>query len=206
MADTAPTMKSSVSNVAAELANTFKKVSTWIEEAGGIRPFVHELPFWKIEELIQSVVTDDPEVMMILELVRFLTDVTLPIDDKMKELSQQVTCNWMSHSVNLFTPRFMYDFSGSSYFELLAQIEKPTPKEIISAWLSDLRNGLYPVCRNLVVCHFDDFLGNFANDREYAQGMAQLLIDNDLIGEFRAVPSAMIELARLSRVSMYLPK
>lgn len=188
------------------LTKIFGLLGIWLEEANGMKGFLYEWPLFEIEERIQSIVTKDPEVKMVLLLIRFLRDATMEIDDELKTLSKQVTCNWLSHSTYLFTPRFMYSFTGSRYFKLFAEIEKPTPKEIISAWLADLRGGLYPVCRNVVVSHFDDFLGNFANEKQYAQGMAQLLTENDLVAQFRVVPDAMISLARLNGVSMYLPK
>lgn len=166
------------------LAAVFCQFGQLIKAHGGVKALMN-LSIADYNEMTDAIECDDFEKRTIIQLIRFMRDPTIDIDDVLQELIDLAEVEdfaMLFASERIFTPRYMNEMRGSAYFELYANNINPTEVEIVRSWLTDLRNGLY------LIHMYDLDIDNVVHE---------VIAANDLTGLLQSIPSSMIELAEL---------
>lgn len=156
----------------------------------------------RFNKLFGDVEYDDASVEQVINSLRFLRNPTLDIDSLYEETSTKIDEHWISFTPDqLFTERYMKDFKGSVYFDLLSEKRQPAGHEVLEAWFTDLKNGLYND-RSYVHAIFDCDGANLSG-HQGDLAFAELIIEYHLVEQLYAIPRTMLARAHLWTV-MYI--
>ena len=152
----------------------------------------------EFRRLFANIKCEDTEVQYISQELLLTRQPTHDIETAYKKFLDQTDVYWTSvHPGKMFTPRFMQGFVGSAYYESFATDEEASsPRDIVRAWFSDLRYGVYVVCRDVVVSHFDERHAK-TTGREFAKFFREFIEREDLLEEFALIPEYMLRQACL---------
>lgn len=158
----------------------------------------------RFNKLFGRIKYDDFSVEQVINCLRFIRDPSIDIEAIHNETFKKSSQQWLAIVPDqLFNERFMKNFKGSEYFNVLASNPNATAYSIIDAWFSDLQNGLITANVKYVFRIINRDVGDVTdNERRYA--FSKFIVENGLMEKMNSIPSSILVRAQLWILKTYI--